>query len=164
MTQSRNRSIEELTDVCQESIRASSEARLLILRIHDALVQIRIPGYIEAFNDQPSVRESSNDGFGHNMGCALRSLVKRVGYEKLKGGVQLAVRGAKPMDEDLLSVVTSVVFKSRTQLNTVLGMIDLALDTELSPEQRQYLEAAKEASQALLALTNDLTRAASRDH
>ena len=68
------------------------------------------------------------------------------------------------MDEDLLSVVTSVVFKSRTQLNTVLGMIDLALDTELSPEQRQYLEAAKEASQALLALTNDLTRAASRDH
>jgi len=44
----------------------------------------------------------------------------------------------------------------RTPMNGVMGMLHLALDTELAPEQREYLEVAKTATDALLAVINDI--------
>ncbi len=44
----------------------------------------------------------------------------------------------------------------RTPLNGVLGMIDLALDTNLDPEQRQYLETSKISADSLLTVINDI--------
>jgi signal transduction histidine kinase/DNA-binding response OmpR family regulator len=44
----------------------------------------------------------------------------------------------------------------RTPMNGVLGMTDLALDTELSPEQREYLELVKLSGRALLEIINDI--------
>src|SRR5262249_17721307 len=44
----------------------------------------------------------------------------------------------------------------RTPMNGVLGMIDLALDTELAPEQQEYLGVAKASADALLTIINDI--------
>jgi CheY-like chemotaxis protein len=44
----------------------------------------------------------------------------------------------------------------RTPMNGVMGMIELALDTPLSPEQQDYLQSAHESADALLALLNDI--------
>jgi signal transduction histidine kinase/CheY-like chemotaxis protein/streptogramin lyase len=44
----------------------------------------------------------------------------------------------------------------RTPMNGVLGMIHLALATELSPEQREYLEMSKSSAESLLTLLNDV--------
>jgi two-component system sensor histidine kinase/response regulator len=44
----------------------------------------------------------------------------------------------------------------RTPLNGVIGMTDLALDTELSPEQREYLETVKISADSLLVVINDI--------
>ena len=44
----------------------------------------------------------------------------------------------------------------RTPMNGVIGMTDLALDTELSPEQREYLEAVKLSADSLLSVINDI--------
>ena len=44
----------------------------------------------------------------------------------------------------------------RTPLNGVGGMIQLALGTSVTPEQRQYLSVAQESSEHLLALLNDI--------
>jgi signal transduction histidine kinase/CheY-like chemotaxis protein len=44
----------------------------------------------------------------------------------------------------------------RTPLNGALGMIELALDTELEPEQRDYMETARTSSEALLSIINDI--------
>jgi two-component system, sensor histidine kinase and response regulator len=44
----------------------------------------------------------------------------------------------------------------RTPLNGVLGMTDLALDTELTKEQRGYLETVKMSADSLLTLINDI--------
>jgi signal transduction histidine kinase/CheY-like chemotaxis protein len=44
----------------------------------------------------------------------------------------------------------------RTPLNGVLGMTALALDTELTPEQRNYLETAKLSADSLLRVINDI--------
>jgi len=44
----------------------------------------------------------------------------------------------------------------RTPLNVILGMNDLALQGELAPEQRRYLTASRQSSEALLQLINDI--------
>ncbi len=44
----------------------------------------------------------------------------------------------------------------RTPLNGVIGMTELALDTELSAEQREYIETVKKSGDALLAVINDI--------
>ena len=44
----------------------------------------------------------------------------------------------------------------RTPLNGVMGMTDLALETELTPEQREYLETVKMSSDSLLTVINDI--------
>ncbi len=44
----------------------------------------------------------------------------------------------------------------RTPLNGVVGMTDLALETELTPEQREYLDTVKLSADALLTVINDI--------
>jgi two-component system, sensor histidine kinase and response regulator len=44
----------------------------------------------------------------------------------------------------------------RTPLNGVMGMTDLALETQLTPEQREYLETVKTSSDSLLTVINDI--------
>jgi len=44
----------------------------------------------------------------------------------------------------------------RTPLNGVMGMTDLALDTHLTPEQREYLETVKTSADSLLTVINDI--------
>ena len=44
----------------------------------------------------------------------------------------------------------------RTPLNGVMGMTDLALETDLTPEQREYLETVKMSSDSLLMVINDI--------
>ncbi len=44
----------------------------------------------------------------------------------------------------------------RTPMNGILGMTELALDTDLRPEQREYLETVKSSADALLGVLNDI--------
>jgi signal transduction histidine kinase/HPt (histidine-containing phosphotransfer) domain-containing protein len=44
----------------------------------------------------------------------------------------------------------------RTPMNGVLGMLSLLLETELTDEQRDYIEAARSSADALLTIVNDI--------
>jgi signal transduction histidine kinase/CheY-like chemotaxis protein len=44
----------------------------------------------------------------------------------------------------------------RTPMNGLLGMMQLTLDTELKPEQREYLDIAQQSASTLLLLLNDI--------
>ena len=44
----------------------------------------------------------------------------------------------------------------RTPMNGILGMTELALDTELSPRQREYLGIVQSSAEALLTVINDI--------
>ncbi|HZE80025.1 MAG TPA: ATP-binding protein, partial [Candidatus Polarisedimenticolia bacterium] len=44
----------------------------------------------------------------------------------------------------------------RTPMNGIIGMTELALDTELSAEQREYIEAVSQSGTALLTVINDI--------
>ncbi len=44
----------------------------------------------------------------------------------------------------------------RTPMNGVIGMTELVLDTDLAPEQREYLDVVKSSADALLTVINDI--------